>query len=90
MFGKSIRTDCVFKKNIENDCIKCTYPKSFKNCYLCTTYLQNDGELDDKLKYIEHVNKIKSNNTALFFSISAFLIAIINLLIKLFETIKPK
>ena len=90
MFGKSIRTDCVFKRTESNDCISCKYPKSFKNCYLCTTYLANDNELDNKLKYVEHINKIKSNNVSLFFSLAAFLISIINLLIKLFEVYSKK
>ena len=82
MFGKKIKKDCVFKKNEPNGCIGCAYPKFYKNCYLCSTYISNDGEIDDKLKYVEFVSKRAMNFWSLIFSFMAFLISSLTLILK--------
>ena len=83
MYGKNTKQDCVFKKNLPNGDIGCKYPKSFKNCYLCSTYLSNDGDIKENIKYIEHVSKRKMNFWSLFFSVLALIISLITLFLKL-------
>lgn len=82
MYGKQTKIDCVFKKNLDGGEIDCKYPKAFKNCYLCSTYISNNGDIKENLKYIEHVSKRKMNFWSFLFSVLALLISSITLILK--------
>jgi len=83
MLGENIRKDCIFKKTNSEGGISCKYPKTIKNCYLCSTYLANSGELSNDLKYIEHISKRKMNRLSLTFSFIAMLVSFITLFLKI-------
>lgn len=87
--GKTHNSDCVFKKR-EGSKIICTFPKKTKICYTCSCYVKNDGDLDQKIKFISLVLARKTANLAITISFLSLLVSISTLGLKIYETNEPK
>jgi hypothetical protein len=84
------RNDCVFRQKIDENKANCTFPKNLKNCYWCSTYLPNYGNIEQESKYIDLIIKRNLTNKSLFISILALLLSIITLGLNLIKLILDK
>lgn len=76
-----MREDCVFK---DVDGV-CNFPKSFKTCKLCRTYLPHALNLSESKELIKLVLDRKNSFNVFLISLSALVISIMSLLVSLYK-----
>jgi hypothetical protein len=79
-----MRESCYFKRTV-NGVKKCSHPKLFSICFLCSQYLKNEGDLDEKIKFLNFVSQRNHNRFVLLISSLSLLLSIITILITIFK-----
>ena len=80
-----MRNNCVFKDNASGIC---TFPKLIRHCAFCISYLKNDGNIEQNLKYINFVLYKKMTSTSLFISCCSLLISFCSLIVVLLKLLE--
>lgn len=75
-----MRDKCYFKQSG-----KCTYPKLIRFCPFCTNYLENNGDLSEKVKFLTYVTQRNYYNFVAAISLIALILSVISIVIDLYN-----
>ena len=80
-----MRDICYFKRNG-----KCTFPKLIKFCCICRVYLPNEGDLKERLPFMQFVVSKNLSNNSFYISIIALIVSFSTLIVHFIKLITEK